>query len=231
MCSHYEKIREKERLERYFGVAYPSDWDPVTDDIWPQREAEFIRRPREANLAPDDDAVPTRELELGKFGLVPHWTKPEDMKAAGRNTFNARSETAATKPSFRDAWKAPRHCIIPCDAFYEPDWRSGKAISTRISGADGAPLGIAGLWGTWNPPGAPSPIYSFTMLTINADGHAIMQNMHKPEDEKRMVVILNPDSYDAWLKATPEESGDFLRLYPAEKLIAEPRPKTAKGAT
>jgi putative SOS response-associated peptidase YedK len=63
------------------------------------------------------------------------------------------------------------------------------------------------------------------MLTINADGHPIMQNMHKAGDEKRMVVILNPDSYDAWLKASPDESAAFLRQYPADKLVAVPRQK------
>jgi putative SOS response-associated peptidase YedK len=63
------------------------------------------------------------------------------------------------------------------------------------------------------------------MLTINADGHAVMENFHKPTDEKRMVVILPQDSYVAWLRATPEGSMDFMRQYPAEHLqsvVAQP---------
>jgi putative SOS response-associated peptidase YedK len=52
------------------------------------------------------------------------------------------------------------------------------------------------------------------MLTINADGHELMCQFHKPVDEKRMVVILPTDSYDAWLKAKPEQSMDFMRQYP-----------------
>lgn len=229
MCSHYEAIREKLRLERRFGVKFPDDWDP-TVDIWPAYEAAFIRRPREADMETHDEAVPEREVERGSFGLVPHWVKSDaQAKVSMRKCFNARSETAAKLPSFRDAWKYARHCIIPAEAFYEPDWRTGKAIPTRISAVDGEPLGIAGLWAWWKSPEGGPESHSFTMLTINADDHPIMRNMHKPDDEKRMIVILNPDSYDAWLKASPDESRDFLRQYPAEKLIAEARPTKKKG--
>lgn len=58
----------------------------------------------------------------------------------------------------------------------------------------------------------------FTMLTINADDHPLMRNYHKPNDEKRMIVILQDDEYDAWLSATPEETSYFLRHFPAEAL-------------
>lgn len=122
-----------------------------------------------------------------------------------------------------------RHCIIPAEAFYEPDWRSGKAIPTRISGADGEPLGIAGLWAWWQPAGA-EEIHSFTMLTINASDHAIMRNMHRPDDEKRMVVILPPERHGAWLAAPAAGATAFLRLYPAELLVAELRPVKPKAA-
>ncbi|RCW68063.1 hypothetical protein [Pseudorhodoferax soli] len=66
------------------------------------------------------------------------------------------------------------------------------------------------------------------MLTVNADNHALMKNFHKPDDEKRMVVIL----HDAWLDAPPERSMDFMQQYPAEMLVAvaAPIPPTAKRA-
>lgn len=96
-----------------------------------------------------------------------------------------------------------RHCIIPAEAFYEPDWRSGKAVSTRIRRADGTPMGIAGIWTGWKSPDG-SVVRSFTMLTINAETHPFMRNFHKPEDEKRMVVVLNEDAYGAWLGAPVE---------------------------
>jgi len=225
MCSHYEIIREKERLERYFGVTFPDDWDPTKDDIWPQYEAPFIRRPREADMDTGDDAVQDREIERGRFGMIPHWAKDDKI---GRQTFNARSETVDAKPAFRDAWKNARHCIIPADAFYEPDWRSGKAIPTRISAVDGEPLGIAGLWAWWKQPSDGAEIYSFTMLTINATDHTLMQNFHRPGDEKRMIVILPPERYADWLAAPAAGATEFLQLYPAELLKAEPRPREPK---
>jgi len=124
------------------------------------------------------------------------------------------------KPSYRDAWRLARHCIIPAEAIFEPDWRSGKAIPTRITRADSNPMGIAGLWSAWKSPTG-NVIHSYTMLTINADDHPFMQQFHKPDDEKRMVVILNEGDYDAWLKAPAAASRGFLRQFPADNLVAE----------
>jgi putative SOS response-associated peptidase YedK len=228
MCSHYQIERELEFMSRRFGITMSAEeWRHQRGDIWPGYNALMIRRPREADVG--DEAVPEREGVIGQFGLLPHWAKDTTF---GRRTFNARSETAPTLPSFRDAWKRSQHCIIPADAIYEPDWRSGKAIPTRISRADGGPMGIAGLWSSWRPKAGGEWIESFTMLTINADDHPLMRNMHKPDDEKRMVVILPDDQYDAWLHAPASDSGWFLRQYPADQLVAEPRPvqKRAKVA-
>ena len=211
MCSHYQAVKERERYIRHFGVEPPAD--PGKLDVWPGYAASFIRRPKEADVG--DEAVPEREALSGVFGLIPHWAT--DTKI-GRQTFNARSETMAVKPSFRDAWKYAQHCIIPVEAIFEPDWRSGKAIATRVSSANGEPLGIAGLWSSWKSP--KGWLHSFTMLTINADGHALMCQFHKPVDEKRMVVILPPDSYDHWLRAKPQDSLDFMRPYPSDRLMA-----------
>ena len=212
MCSHYQAIKERERYVRHFGVEPPSE--PGKVDVWPGYAATFIRRPREADVG--DEAVPEREAVSGVFGLIPHWAT--DTKI-GRQTFNARSETVAVKPSFRDAWKHAQHCIIPAEAFFEPDWRTGKAVATRISMANGESMGIAGLWSSWKSP--QGLLHSFTMLTINADGHDLMCQFHKPVEEKRMVVILPHDSYDHWLRAKPEQRMDFMRQYPAERLFAE----------
>ena len=211
MCSHYQAIKARERYAKYFGVEPPNDMGK--HDVWPCYPATFIRRPESADAG--DDAVPEREARAGLFGLIPHWATDANI---GRQTYNARTETIAAKPSFRDAWKNAQHCIIPVEAFFEPDWRSGKAISTRISCVNGEPLGIAGLWSSWKSP--TGVVQSFTMLTINADSHDLMRHFHKPMDEKRMVVILRPDKYDYWLKATPSQSLNFMRQYPAERLFA-----------
>ena len=125
----------------------------------------------------------------------------------------------AEKPSFRYAWKNAQHCIIPAAAIYEPDWRTGKAIATRIERADGEPMGIAGLWERWKNP-AGETVHSYTMLTVNADDHEFMRNYHRPEDEKRMIVILPKGLYRDWLAAPASDSMEFMRRYPADRLAA-----------
>jgi putative SOS response-associated peptidase YedK len=213
MCSHYDPQTDPARLHAHFGVAdLPLG---LKFSLWPGYHGPFVRKHEFADVG--DEAVPLRELLVGSFGLIPHWSKDATI---ARRTYNARSETAHEKPSYRDAWRLGRHCIIPAEAIYEPDWRTGKAVPTRITRADGKPMGIAGLWAAWkNPTG--ELIHSYTMLTINADDHPFMRQYHKLDDEKRMVVILNEDAYDAWLQAAASESRDFLRQFPADNLVAE----------
>jgi len=98
MCSHYQAIKERERFRRHFGVEPPADLGK--HDLWPGYVGSFIRRHPHANVG--DEAVPEREALNGLFGLVPHWS--QDTKIT-RHTYNARSETVASKPSFREAWK------------------------------------------------------------------------------------------------------------------------------
>jgi putative SOS response-associated peptidase YedK len=212
MCSHYQSLKESEKYRKVFGIEPPPE--PGKWDLWPGYVGNFIRRHPHADVG--DDAVPTVEALNGLFGMVPHWS--QDTKIA-RHTYNARSETAAEKPSFRDAWKRRQRCIIPADAIFEPDWRSGKAVPARIARADGLPMGIAGLWSSWKSPKGEF-IYSYTMLTINADAHELMKKFHKPADEKRMVVVLPESRYSEWLEAEVGGEGDFLVPYPAELLMA-----------
>lgn len=215
MCSNFQAIQNAENYRKAFDVEPPQEAGKI--DMWPGYRGVFIRRPKEAGTG--DDAVPPREaIGASVFGLLPHWAKDEKL---ARNTYNARSETVTEKPSFRDAWRWGKHCIIPADAIYEPDWRSGKPVSTRIARSDGAPMGIAGLWSSWKSPAG--DVHSFTMLTVNADEHALMKNFHKPDDEKRMVVILPVGAYDDWLQAEPAQSMDFMRQYPADRLEAFPK--------
>jgi len=225
MCSHYETLKAREALEA-LGAVLPADWEPprFSADVFPGGQGMFVRRPREADSG--DEAVPEIEVLPGVFGLLPFWAK--DAKLA-RQTYNARSETVTSKPSFRDAWKRAQHCIIPAPAIYEPDWRSGKAVPTRITRADGEPLGIAGLWERWKDAGG-QVVHSFTMLTVNADDHELMRNFHRPDKEKRMVVILPRGLYSDWLDAPPERSMEFMRQFPADRLHAEAHPTAEKAS-
>jgi putative SOS response-associated peptidase YedK len=211
MCSHYQQLKEREKFLHVFGVEPPPEVGKL--EMWPGYLGSFIRRHPHAEVG--DEAVPAAEALSGLFGLVPHWAN--DTKVT-KSTYNCRSETADVKPSFRDAFKRNQRCIIPADAIYEPDWRSGKAVATRIEHVDGEPLGIAGLWSSWKDP-KDGWVHSFTMLTINADAHPLMNHFHKPVDEKRMVAILAADRYQEWLSAETDIMG-FMLPFDAERLRA-----------
>lgn len=214
MCSHYESTSTQLEL---FDV---QQLEGTKTDVWPGYVSTFIRRPKEADSG--DEAVPARESVAGVFGMVPHWFKETEEKTWQqfiRYTYNARTETVAEKPTFRDAWKRGQHCIIPVDAIYEPYWSAGKSVPARITRRDGRPFGIAGLW-TSNTHVQSEILRSFTMLTLNADDHPLMRHFHRPGDEKRMLAILPEAQYDEWLTAPAERSMDFIRQYPAELMVA-----------
>lgn len=210
MCSHYE-APDSERLLSAYGIKFEQ---PYTYDLWPGRPGPFVRR---VDTDQRDEDSPKIEILSGIFGLLPHWAK--DLKLS-RRTYNARSETAAEKPSFRSAWSRAQHCIIPATAIYEPDWRSGKAVPTRITRKDGGLLSIAGLW-EWTKFEDGEDLFSMTMLTVNADDHPLFSELHRPENEKRMVVILPNGLIDDWLDASPDQTREFMQQYPADRLLAK----------
>ena len=214
MCSHYQAIKARERYFRAFGV-YPPAHDYV-EDMWPKYQGVFIRRPPE--LESGDEAVPGLESVVGRWGLVP-WNTKDPTKQLMLSTFNARSESAAKSFTFGGAWRRGQHCIIPAEAIYEPDWRSGKHVPTRITRSGGGPLGIAGLWDRWASP--EGELLSFTMLTINADSHEFMCNYHRPDDEKRMVVILREEQFGIWLDALADRAAEFMRQCPPTDLQSD----------
>ena len=160
-----------------------------------------------------------RVLTLMRWGLVPSWAA---SLAGGAKMINARAETIATKPAFRDAF-ARRRCLVPADGFYE--WRPGDPTKQpyRISARDGAPLAFAGLWERWSPPraeggiesgesesaGKASHIDSFTIVTTVAN--AALTPLHH-----RMPVVLTPASRDAWLDPAAEPADLLALLRPAD---------------
>ncbi len=215
MCSNYTPPR-RELLPAHFGVDAPAA--PWKEEAFPGYLAPIIR------LA--DDGSGELESVTACFGMVPHWA---ELKLS-RHTYNARSETAAAKPSFRHAVAKRQRCIVPAESIFEPCYESGRAVRWRIARDDDTPLAIAGLW-EWRPNGGPgdAPLCSFTMLTINADAHPLMRRFHRPEDEKRMVALLTADQYRPWLEAGTAEMSAFLRPWPADKMKAEPAPRAVSA--
>lgn len=237
MCSHYQAEKRRKQIEKHFGIRLPPGWEapPGGLHIYPTQLAPFIRRPPERGSG--DEAVPELELVEGHFGLLPGFAK--DIRF-GTRTYNARVETVDQLASFKAAWAKARHCIVPCEAIYEPDWRSGKHVPTRFTAANDETLGVAGLWAPWKDPATGEWRNSFAMLTINADTHPMFMHMHRPDatrppdqQDKRMVVVLPPAQYREWLDAPAQRSMAFMNPYPAQGLVmtAEPLPAKEPKAT
>ena len=225
MSTHYESVQVATLYPDAFSVAAPAS--PVGRGVWPRQPGVFIRQsvlPADAATDPDKPAPepPARELVAGQFGLVPRWVKSaSDAKLRSTKLVNARSEVVTTSNNFRDAWLAGQRCIVPMMAFLEDDWRSGKAVPTRIARVDGKPMGVAGLWESWT--GAEGEvIISYTLLTVNANSHALMHRYQQSGNEKRMLAILNEGAFDAWLGARPEKARELMRACPANWLTANP---------
>jgi putative SOS response-associated peptidase YedK len=220
MCSNYLPARI-DSLAQYFAIdRVDFDWQA---ECYPGYMAPIIKRgPGGLEAGSAEGGAGGLECVSACFGMVPHWA---DMKLA-RQTYNARSETVAEKPSFRSAWRKGQFCIIPLEAFFEPNYEAGRAVRWKLAAANNQPLGVAGIW-EWRRASldGQGALFSFSMLTINADGHPLMQRFHKPEDEKRMLVILRPEQYSAWLATTPDAAASFLLPYPADELQAEPAPR------
>lgn len=222
MSSHYESLQQSTAYTEGFGVSPPSDLG--AKDIWPRKPGHFIRHVHGAETGTEslEPPVPERALCSGQFGLVPAWVKSaSDAKLRSSKLVNARHETVSTSNNFREAWLSGQRCIVPMMAFFVDDHRPGKAVPTRISRIDGKPMGAAGVWSHWRG-AAGEEILSFTLLTVNANSHALMHRYQNPGAEKRMPVILSEGAYDAYLSARPDKAKEFMRPFAAERLRANP---------
>ena len=176
MCTNYISTRNHQWVKSELGVELPEA--PFPDEVFRGYGAPIVYRNEGSML----------KCDVARFGLVPHWAR--DLKI-GRHTYNARCETVADKPSFRNAWKRRQFCLVLADAIFEPNYESGRAVRWGIRRQDHTPMAIAGLWDAWSDPTTGERVLSFTMITTNADDHSLMRRFHRPDDEKRTVVILN----------------------------------------
>jgi putative SOS response-associated peptidase YedK len=158
----------------------------------------------------DDDGQ--RGLTFFQWGLIPSWSKDVSL---GAKMINARSETVAEKPAFRNAFKR-RRCLIPADGFYEWQKQNGKKQPIYIHGTDGRPFALAGLWEVWQDPEG-TRLQTCTILTTTPN--ELMAAIHD-----RMPVIIEPEDYATWLEPgqNPDTALHLLRPYPAEKMAAYP---------
>ncbi|MGA2348006.1 MAG: SOS response-associated peptidase, partial [Candidatus Sulfotelmatobacter sp.] len=178
MCGRYRLSRRKQIIEEHFdSVSGEEDWSPRYN-IAPTQPVPIIRQhPRE----------PRRELSLVRWGLIPWWAK--DASGAAR-MINARSETAATLPAFRDAFKS-RRCIVLADGFYE--WQKAGKVKQPycFEVNEGELFAFAGLWERWKDADGKA-LETCSILTTTPN--AVTSTVHD-----RMPVILDSDGYDVWL--------------------------------
>jgi len=174
------------------------------------------------NIAPTQDVGVVVPAEVGliyrtmRWGLVPIWAK--DLKI-GSSLINARIETAATKPTFRSAWKEGR-CLVPASGYYEWDevpvegQTKPRKQPYYITRKDGLPFTFAGLWERWK-----DGMLSFTILTT--EGTAATRHLHD-----RMPMILEKVGFFGWLEhglvSTPVNLEKKVQLFPVSSQVNSP---------
>ena len=151
------------------------------------------------------------ELVYVKWGLVPHWAKEPK---SDYSTINARAETVAAKPAFRDAFRR-RRCLVPADGFYEWQKRGTHKQPWYIHRRDRKPFAFAGLWERWQK--GEETLETCTIIVTEASG--LVRAIHE-----RMPVILSPADYRRWLDpgAEPSQLGALLAPYAGGDLVAQP---------
>jgi putative SOS response-associated peptidase YedK len=158
-----------------------------------------------------------RELAMVRWGLIPY--SAQDAKI-GIRTINARVETVATAPSFREAFKA-RRCLVPTSGFYEWMNTPGGKQPYLISFKDGRPFAFAGLWEAWKDRASGEKIETYTIITGAAN--RVAANVHT-----RMPVIIDPTDFDRWL-STAGPPADLLKPYPPAEMTTYPVSKAVNS--
>lgn len=198
MCGRYALYGPSSRLKEHFGT---DDWPDWADryNMAPSLDVPVVRR------APDRQRV----AHLLRWGLVPHWAKDTSI---GARLNNARAETVAGKPSFRNAF-ARRRCLIPACGYYEWQAVPGERKQPWYITLQGdAPMAMGGLWESWM---APDGSVLRTCCVITTGPNEIMAPIHD-----RMPVIVEPAHWARWLAPDSVDVGDLLAPLDAGRMQA-----------
>ena len=212
MCGRFALFATPELVAEYFDLAEPPSAATLTPryNVTPGRAVAAIRAAADG----------TRRLDGLRWGLVPYWAKDASV---GNRMINARVETLAAKPAFRDALQR-RRCLIPASGFYEWRGQSGRRRQPFFVRPHADPLlAFAGLWERWRGAGDP-PLESCVIVTTEAN--ADLASIH----ERMPVMLARPDQ-QRWLQApcTPEEivalaaRGPQLAAWPVAAAVNDPR--------
>jgi len=195
MCGRYTLTADAESIQLAFSLDTVEGWTAPRFNIAPSQQVAVIT-----------DRDP-RKLSFMKWGLVPSWAKDPKI---GNRMINARSETAAEKPSFRTAFKR-RRCLIPADGYYEWAKQGQRKRPMYIQQADRELFAFAGLWESWKQPDG-NWLRTCAILTTEANDK--IRPIHH-----RMTVIVEPEDYELWLAPRELQPPEWLPL------MAGPRPE------
>lgn len=203
MCGRYSLSTPGELVAEVFEVEESLALEPRYN-IAPTQTAPIVRESRSEDR---------RVLRSARWGLVPYWAKDPSI---GARAINARSETLARMPSFREPFRR-RRCLVPADGFFEWQKRGSGKQPYHLTLADGTLFAFAGLYDRWRR-AEDEWLESFTIVTAEPNG--LVEPIHD-----RMPVILPRESYSLWLdpgiQAT-EALESLLSPYPAERMLATP---------
>lgn len=214
MCGRYASTRDPATLAVEFDAIDATDGAaPGADyNVAPTKPVFSVvtRHPRDAEGIPDRHRT-VRSIRVMRWGLVPHWAKDP---AVGSRMINARAESAATKPAFRDA-VARRRCLLPADGWYE--WQAAPGSRKQpffITSMEGSGLALAGLWAVWRGADTTAPpLVSCAVVTTDAVGP--LAGIHD-----RMPLILPAQAWPAWLNPDCDDPSGLLAPPPAELMAA-----------
>ncbi len=208
MCGRFTLSVSPEVLAKLFELDEVPDLEPRYNIAPGQAVAAILAGRGEAR----------RILRMMQWGLVPHWTKDPGI---GARLINARSETVAEKPAFRQAF-ARQRCLIPASGFYEWQNRANGKQPWFARLRDEECFALAGLWQRWE--GEDNlVIESCNILTTPAND--LMRNIHP-----RMPVILPPADHELWLDPSTEDRTRLQQLllpFAADEMTAHPVGKQA----
>ncbi len=207
MCGRFAFYSPSEAAAALFGVTASVDLKPRYN-IAPTQDVAAIR----------NDDKRERELVTLRWGLIPFWAKDPSI---GNRMINARAETVAEKPSYRNAYKH-RRCVVLADGFYEWRKEGGGKVPYYISLASGEPFGLAGLWENWTDRESGKSLQTTTVITAAAND--FMAALHH-----RMPVILEPGAAGEWLAGSTELLDDVdaitppLQAWPVDRRVNNAR--------
>jgi len=188
MCGRFTLTTSAAEVARHFGLDAVPDLHPRFN-VAPTQDVATVRARRPAG---------SPGLEFRHWGLVPHWA-PDRAGAARR--INARAETAAEKPSFRDALRS-RRCLVPMDGYFEWKTSGRRKRPHHVRLAQGELFAVAGLYEDWRGPGGEA-LSSVTLLTQAASPG--LRALHP-----RMPVVVPLGAYTAWLDPDDVEGAAAL---------------------